>query len=187
MSAVGVVLAGGRGTRLGGDKATAELRGVPLLLRPLRVLAAVTARQAVVAKAATVLPPLPAGVLRWDEPEEPRHPLTGIAHALRQAGGEAILCCAVDLVLLDVATLQALLDADDGRQACVVPRAGGRLEPLCALWRPAALPALAGAAGRMRDVVAALGAREVAFAGRQPFTNVNDHEELARLEADPAW
>lgn len=181
MSVVGVVLAGGLGRRMGGDKARVLLDGRPLLLRPLAVLAEVTPEQAVVAKAATRLPELPPGVAVWREPDEPRHPLTGIRHALRSAGGRAVLCCAVDLPHLEAATLRQLLAAP-GDAPCVVPRVAGALEPLCALWRPAALPALdrvePGTA--MRAVVARLGAHEVPYEDPWPFTNVNTPGELAR-------
>jgi molybdopterin-guanine dinucleotide biosynthesis protein A len=187
MSVVGVVLAGGRGRRIGGDKATVELDGVALLRYPLRALTAVTTTQAVVAKRDTRLPELPGEVAVWHEPDEPRHPLVGVMHALRAASGHPVLCCAVDMPLLDAATLARLLDADDGRQACVVPRADGRLEPLCALWHPWALDGL----GRlpdapemaMRDVVASLDPLEVAFPDPRPFANVNAPEDLAALVA----
>ncbi len=183
MSAVGVVLAGGRGRRLGGDKAIVELDGVALLLYPLRALAAVTHSQAVVAKGDTELPELPPGVATWREPDVPRHPLTGVTHALRCARGASVLCCAVDLPLLNAPTLQRLLDADDGLHACVVPRVDGHLEPLCALWHPRSLETLdrlpAGLA--MREVVAALDPLEVAFADPRPFTNVNAPEDLLTI------
>jgi molybdopterin-guanine dinucleotide biosynthesis protein A len=183
MSAVGVVLAGGRGRRLGGAKAIVELHGVALLLYPLRALTVVTQTQAVVAKGDTKLPELPPGVATWPEPDAPRHPLTGVTHALRCARGAPVLCCAVDLPLLDAPTLQRLLDADDGRHACVVPRVGGGLEPLCALWHPRSRATLdrlpEGLA--MRDVVAALEPLEVAFADPRPFTNVNAPEDLATI------
>lgn len=183
MSAVGVVLAGGGGRRMGGDKATVELDGVALLHYPLRALAAVTVEQAVVAKLDTRLPELPAGVAIWLEPDAPRHPLTGITHALRTAARRPVLCCAVDLPLLDAATLRRLLEADDGRHACVVPRVGENVEPLCAIWHPRARRALdrlpAGVA--MRDVVAALDPLEVAFTDPRPFTNVNAPADLLTL------
>jgi len=183
MSAVGVVLAGGRGSRLGGDKATVELDGVALLLYPLRALAAVTPAQAVVAKRDTQLPELPSGVATWHEPDAPRHPLTGVMHALRAARGQPVLCCAVDLPLLDAATLRRLLDADDGRHACVVPRVDGRLEPLCTLWHPWSLGTLdripEGLA--MREVVTALDTLEINFTDPRPFTNVNVPEDLLTI------
>ncbi len=183
MAVVGVVLAGGAGTRMGGGKALAELDGAPLLLRPLGALAAVTARQAVVAKAATGLPGLPEGVAVWREPDLPVHPLTGVLHALRSAAGAEVLACAVDLALLDPATLRHLLAgaaATPGAD-CVVPVVAGRVQPLCALWRPGALAGLAALPDgvRMRDAVA--GAHQVAFSDPTPFTNVNTPGDLARL------
>ena len=76
---------------MGGDKAMAELDGTALLLHPLRALAAVTDAQAVVAKRDTRLPALPPGVEVWLEPDTPRHPLTGVLHALRAAAGRPVL------------------------------------------------------------------------------------------------
>lgn len=183
MSVVGVVLAGGRGRRIGGDKATVELRGIPLLHYPLRALAEVTPRQAVVAKAESVLPALPDGVLRWVEPDEPRHPLCGVVHALREAGGDAVLCCAVDLPLLDVATLRALLTAPADGRFCVVAKSGGQLQPLCALWRTEALPVLEllGPDVSMRGLVGALDPVVVTIADARVFTNVNVPEDLLQL------
>lgn len=187
MSAVGVVLAGGRGRRLGGDKAVATLHGLPLLHYPLRALASVTGTRAVVAKAATALPPLPAGVARWEEPDEPQHPLTGVVHALRRAAGAPVLCLAVDLPLLDAATLRALLAAPVAGSPCVVASAGGRLQPLCALWHPQALEALLRLPGdvAMADAVASLDPVVVPVADPRQFTNVNRPEDLLALEALP--
>ena len=183
MSVVGVVLAGGEGRRIGGDKAMVLLDGLALLLHPLRALAEVTAEQAVVAKRDTRLPELPAGVAVWREPDAPRHPLTGVRHALATSGGRPVLCCAVDLALLDAATLRRLLDADDGHHACVVPRVAGHLEPLCTLWHPRALEALAQVTGEppMRDIVAALDPLVVSFDDPRPFTNVNAPEDLRAI------
>jgi molybdenum cofactor guanylyltransferase len=183
VSVVGVVLAGGRGERIGGDKAMVELDGRPLLAYPLRALQGVTARRAVVAKAATALPPLPAAVERWDEPDLPGHPLTGVLHALRRAAGAAVLSVPVDTPRLDAATLRVLLAASgDGRRAAVA-EAGGRLQPLCAVWPADTLLALdalpEGVA--MRDVVEAVGALVVPFADARTFANVNAPEDVARL------
>lgn len=76
--AIGAVLAGGDGRRIGGDKAVVELDGRPLLHYPLAVVRAALGNVAVVAKSATSLPPLDSGVAIWLEPDEPRHPLAGI-------------------------------------------------------------------------------------------------------------
>src|SRR3954454_14456578 len=96
---VGVVLAGGLGRRLGGDKAIVELEGRPLALYPLEALHEVCDQVAVVAKRDTLLPPLGGVAQLWSEPDTPRHPLTGVVHALRLAAGRSILVVAVDLPL----------------------------------------------------------------------------------------
>src|SRR3954463_162362 len=139
---VGVVLAGGLGRRLGGDKAIVELEGRPLALYPLEALHEVCDQVAVVAKRDTLLPPLGGLAQLWIEPDTPRHPLTGVVHALRLAAGRAILVVAVDLPLIDAATLRAIAATDPGGAVAVVPRVHGRLQPLCALYTPRALAGL---------------------------------------------
>lgn len=141
----GAVLAGGRGRRVGGEgKPALELAGRPLLERPLQVLGHVCERVAVVCKPSTPLPPLPAGVERWEEPESPRHPAAGIAHALGQAGGP-VLVCAADMPFVTVEACRLLLDAYEGRAraSAVLARAGGRLQPVLGIYTPAAAGALA--------------------------------------------
>jgi molybdopterin-guanine dinucleotide biosynthesis protein A len=109
---------------MGGRKALALLDGRPLVAHVLDALAAVTADQVVVAKRDTALP---AGLTVWVEPDEPRHPLAGVRHALRSAAGAPVLCCGVDLPRLDPATLRALLDGAGAAGA--VARAGGLPAP----------------------------------------------------------
>ncbi|MDQ6605984.1 MAG: NTP transferase domain-containing protein, partial [Actinomycetota bacterium] len=96
---IGVVLAGGRGRRMGGEKATVLLAGQPLIAYPLQALAETVAEVRIIAKPDTELPNI-AGVTVWIEPESPRHPLVGIVHALALAEGRAVLVCACDLPLV---------------------------------------------------------------------------------------
>ncbi|HEU4701694.1 MAG TPA: NTP transferase domain-containing protein [Conexibacter sp.] len=184
---IGVVLAGGSGRRIGGGKAVVELHGTPLVHYPVRALQAVLAEVVVVAKQRTALPPLP-GVPIWIEPAAPRHPLAGIVHALEgagAAGGAAreILVSAGDLPFLSPELVERLVHADAGGAPAVVPRAGGRLQPLFARYRPAAYPALAAALRQdplpsVTAAVAALGPRIVELDDAQPFFNVNAPEDL---------
>jgi molybdopterin-guanine dinucleotide biosynthesis protein A len=177
---VGVVLAGGLGRRLGGDKAIVELEGRPLVLYPVEALHEVCDEVAVVAKRDTLLPPLSGLADLWIEPDEPRHPLTGVAHALGLAAGRAVLVVAVDLPLMDAATLRMLIQTDPGGAAAVVPRVHGRLQPLCALYTPRALAGLAAfdPSARATDVVVSLGVREVQPPDPTAFFNVNRPEDL---------
>lgn len=183
MSAVGVVLAGGLGRRIGGDKAIVELDGRPLLHYPLDALTAVTTRQAVVVKNETVLPVLPEHVEVWIEPAEPRHPLTGVLHALACARRAPVLCCAVDLPLLGPRELRHLVEARPGRHGVVVPSVEGRVQPLCALWLPRARKALEALPPDvpMRAAVAAADPLVIPYADAGAFANVNAPEDLLTL------
>jgi molybdenum cofactor guanylyltransferase len=186
---VGVVLAGGLGRRIGGAKATTELAGRPLIEYPLRALAAVLAEVRVVAKADTALPEDLAGADVWLEPDEPRHPLVGIVHALRTAAPRAVLVCAADMPLLTSEVLSRLASADAGGAAAVLAsRDGSSLEPLLGRYEPPALAPLAGAAGAaiagrepLRAVVARLSPRLLEVDPGVLF-NVNTREELARAQ-----
>lgn len=139
-----VVLAGGRSTRMGADKAALRLPdGQPLLLRQLGLLTSLPADRVLVsARQGQVLPTLPSGVERVDDAGD-SGPLGGIVAALRQITTSRLLVVAVDLPRLDPATLIALLAASG---AGTVPEIAGRLEPLVAIyprvWLPAAEAAL---------------------------------------------
>jgi molybdenum cofactor guanylyltransferase len=180
---IGVVLAGGAGRRIGGAKATVELHGAPLLTYPIAVLQQVLAEVVVVAKPDTELPPLP-GIAVWTEPPEPRHPLTGIVHALAFADERPVLVCAGDLPFASAGLARELAGAGAAGTPAVVPRAGGRLQPLFARYEPAALAPLAArlaapaGLGPVTEVVAALAPRVLECADERPFFNVNAPEDL---------
>jgi molybdenum cofactor guanylyltransferase len=176
---IGVVLAGGRSRRMGGSKATADLGGRPLIAWPLETLRAVLDEVVVVAKHSTALPPLDVPV--WVEPDEPRHPRAGIVHALERADGRAVLACAVDLPLVTQLLVRTIAHAPGA--IAVVPRVGGRLQPLLARYEPAALGALRDAPGGepLTASVEALGPSVLEIGGEEAFANANTPEELAEI------
>jgi molybdopterin-guanine dinucleotide biosynthesis protein A len=182
---IGVVLAGGGGRRIGGDKATVELEGRPLLHYPLNVLRAVFDEVAVVAKQSTLLPGLDVEVAIWLEAEEPRHPLAGVVHALRCARGRPLVVVAGDMPFVTRGLVSALARERARGAPAVVPRAAGRLQPLCARYEPRALSALAacGFASPVSDVVAAMGPRIVEWPDEEPFFNVNSPEDILQAAA----
>lgn len=135
------LLAGGAGSRLGGHKPLAELGGRPLMLYPLDALMLVAERVAVVCKTDTRLAPLPPGVERWNEPGQPRHPLTGILHALERAG-EPLLVCAADMPGITAESCRELLVAAAEGTRAAVATAGGALAPTFAVYRMEALTIL---------------------------------------------
>src|SRR4051812_20681561 len=143
---VGAVLAGGAGRRIGGDKAIVELEGRALILYPLEALHGVCEDVVVVAKRDTMLPPLAGVADLWIEPDEPRHPLAGVAHALRLAMGRSVLAVAVDLPLVDAATPRAIGGRDPPRAAPRPPPRPRPPPPPCAPSPPGG-PGRPGAVG----------------------------------------
>jgi molybdenum cofactor guanylyltransferase len=209
--ALGVVLAGGRGSRLGGAKPTAELAGRPLISYPLAALAEAGLEAVVVLKPGTDLGGRPlsretglkttapdgAGqrttaaegdVAVLYEPAEPVHPLAGIVAALRQTG-RPLVVIGCDFPFVPAALLRALADAPE---PLVVPAPGGELQPLVARWTPVLLPALEDALAReepLRRTVAALSPRLLDDAELAPFGdparvffNVNTPADLRHAE-----
>jgi molybdopterin-guanine dinucleotide biosynthesis protein A len=175
---LGAVLAGGRARRLGGLKMTRALAGRPLVLYAVEALAAVVPEVVVVAKRTTELPPLPVAV--WIEPDEPQHPLAGVAWALAEAGGRPVLVLAGDMPRVPPALL-ATLAADAGDAPAVVVRGPDSLEPLAALYRPAALAPLrraAAAAAPAREAVTALAPSFVDWHDAGALRSVNTLAEL---------
>jgi molybdopterin-guanine dinucleotide biosynthesis protein A len=182
---IGALLAGGSGSRLGaGSKPSAVLAGRPLAAYPADALGAVCELVAVVCKADTELPELP-GTERWDEPDEPRHPLTGIVHALGRARGP-VLVCAADMPFVTADACRTLMQAP-GSSLAVVATAEGVLQPTLGLYAPAALDVLSEAApgAPLTRTVEALEPVRVALPAAL-VRSVNTPEELAEAEAQLA-
>lgn len=188
MPVIGAILAGGAGRRMGGrrGKPAAGLGGRPLIAWPAAAVGAVCERVAVVCKASTPLPELD-GVERWEEPEEPRHPLTGIVHALETAGGP-VLVCAADMPFVTADACRSLLTAaGSGGSPAAVAVAGGVLQPVFGVYAPAALEALraAGSDASLTATVEGLGPARVALPPAL-VRSVNTPDELAQAESELA-
>jgi len=168
----------------GPSKPAVLLAGRPLIGWPLRALGAVCPRVAVVCKLDTHLPSLPDGVLRWNEPDEPRHPLTGILFALERAQAD-VLVCAADMPFIDTGALRTLVagaGAASGALA-VVAESDGRLEPALAVYRQGALRRLGEAArdAPLTRTVEGLQPARVSLAA-EVVRSVNTLAELAAAE-----
>jgi molybdenum cofactor guanylyltransferase len=124
------------------SKPAALLAGRPLIAYPAAALGEVCERVAVVCKRDSPLPGLP-GVERWDEPDEPRHPLTGIVHALERAAAP-VLVCAADMPFVTADACRSLIQAS-GTAPAVVATAESVLQPTFGLYAPAALDVLSAA------------------------------------------
>jgi molybdopterin-guanine dinucleotide biosynthesis protein A len=182
-----VVLAGGRGVRLGGAKAGVELGGRSLVSYPLAAFAAAGIDAVVCAKPGEELPPLEVPVI--SEPVLPRHPLCGIVAALRAGEGRAVVAVACDLPFVAPGLLAFLAEADE---PLVVPVLEGRPQPLLARYDATLLPELEAALAREEPLIRTveslrprlLGPDELSRFGdpHRLLFNVNDPEDLRRAE-----
>ena len=137
--AAGVVLAGGRSSRMGAPKAGLAWRGGTLLGRTAEVLARAAGGPVVVVRApGQELPALARSVVVLDDPVEGRGPLQGLAVGLAGAadlGAATAFVCSVDLPFLTEAFVRRVLAALDDRTDVVLPVVGGFRQPLAAAYR----------------------------------------------------
>ena len=131
MTLGGVVLAGGRSSRMGTPKALLDWHGVPLVVHVLRAVAAATGGPVVVVAAQGQ--DLPDGLPVVHDPVDGRGPLQGLSAGLGAVGTERAFVCATDQPFAHE-VLPALLAAP---VADVVAYAG---QPLGALYRTALAP-----------------------------------------------
>lgn len=187
----GAVLAGGRSTRMGTDKAAIELGGESLLARAWRLVAGLVAPAWVCCAPGRPRPGYPC---LYDE-KEGEGPARGVAAALRAAqaqGAERVLVLACDVPRLTRELLAALLDAPcrPGSLATVYADAAtGRPEMLVGVYAVAALPYLsAGLARGERSLFRLIPPERLARLDYGPdagplFLNCNTESDLARLRA----
>lgn len=187
MNITGVILAGGRGQRMGGeDKGLVNLAGRPMTAHVLTALAPqvsailISANRNVATYEAFGHP-----VIR-DSAADFQGPLAGMAAALRQVETPLALFVPCDAPCLPAdlaARLRAALDADTPA-ACA--HDGERLQPAHALVRRDLAPALEAAvtAGERRIAhwLRQVGAATVDYSDQpEAFLNVNTPEERDRL------
>jgi molybdopterin-guanine dinucleotide biosynthesis protein A len=186
----GLVLAGGRSSRFGQEKAAAEVAGRPMLAWVLDVLGPACVEVAVSAKPgslASTLAERAAHPVLSDQACDPQGPLAGVRAGLLWAkakGADLLASAPCDAPFLPpdlVASLAQGWSPGDGARVAVSPCG---LEPVCALWPVAALDliheALAG--GRhppIRHVLEQLRGVEVRFPDAHAFANLNTPADYA--------
>jgi len=126
------VLAGGKSSRMGSDKAFLEFRGSTLLQRMLKLANEVSTsiwivgpRQKFSAFGKIV-----------EDAYPDQGPLAGIHAALRASHDGLNVVLAVDLPFIEIGLVRYLLaQAQHTDALAIVPRAGGGWQPLCAVYR----------------------------------------------------
>lgn len=186
----GLLLAGGRSTRMGRDKAGLEFGGRPQLARAFDLLSPLTARCFVSVREDQRDEPLRRAYPQIvDLAGGPDGPSGGILAAQRAFPDAAWLVAACDLPLLDAATLQHLIARRDPARVATVFRSShdGLPEPLCAIWEPASQVLLAAAVAAGRNCPRKLLIQSDTLLLDQPrpesLDNVNTPAELAAAGA----
>jgi molybdopterin-guanine dinucleotide biosynthesis protein A len=190
----GLVLAGGRSVRFGGEKAVATLKGTPLLRLALDRLEVSCASVAVSASPSSLAALLAEGwgvQLLNDPPGAPRGPLSGLCAGLAWAQSLgfqrlAVLPCDLPFAPFDLfERLGVWLGDGDG---AAVARTSDGLQSLCLIAHTglhATLAALIadGDHPPVHEWLGSVGAREVRFDDASAFANINTPQDLARAEA----
>jgi molybdopterin-guanine dinucleotide biosynthesis protein A len=136
----GVVLAGGRSSRMGTAKAALEWHGSTLLRRTVGIVARATSGPVVVVRATgQELPELPEGTVVADDPREGKGPVQGIAAGLAALSGraEVAFVSSTDMPFLHPAFIRRVLGvaAQSTDTDVVLPVARGYKQPLAAAYR----------------------------------------------------
>jgi molybdenum cofactor guanylyltransferase len=136
----GVVLAGGRSSRMGTPKASLEWHGSTLLRRTADIVARATGGPVVVVRAhGQELPGLPKGIGVADDPREGKGPVQGIAAGLAALRGRADIAfvCSTDMPFLHPAFIRRVVRVlrDSEGIDVALPLARGFRQPLAAAYR----------------------------------------------------
>ena len=188
MRIVAVILAGGAGARIGGRKTSRRLAGRTLLDRASSQAREWSDKVAVAVREPNQVKGTRLRIILDDS--EIEGPLAGLAAGLRYARDEradAVLTLPADMPFLPADLGERLQDAVGG-SAAALASSGGRLHPVCGLWRTAGLDRLADylASGQrsLRGFAQHVGFTAVEWPAtpNDPFFNINRAEDLAAAE-----
>ena len=149
----GLVLAGGRSTRMGQDKAALEYQGRTQLERAMELLTPLVVRAYVSVRGDQRQDPARARFPQLEDRIAGLGPIAGILAGQHAHPEAAWLVLACDLPLLDAATLAHLIAGRDATAPATAYRSShdGLPEPLCAIYEPASHAALAGYVAHGKD------------------------------------
>jgi len=186
----GLVLAGGRSTRMGRDKAVLAYHGRDQLQVAFELLGEVAGPNFVSVRADQTSDPQRARYAQVIDGTLGVGPVAGILAALRTRPAAAWLVLACDLPFLDASTLRALIAGRDPSRVATAFRSAydGLPEPLCAIWEPQCEPLLAdfvAADGRCpRKFLLAHAARIIDLPRSNALDNINSTTEYRQAMQD---
>ncbi|MYC83288.1 MAG: molybdenum cofactor guanylyltransferase [Acidobacteria bacterium] len=182
----GYVLAGGKSTRMGRDKALLEIGGKPLIRSAVNLLKTLTDQ-------VVILGPEEhydfLGVPVFPDLVPSRGPLSAIYTGLERSGTAVNLFLACDMPLMEGAFLKLLVERAPLADAVLLRLDDGSLEPLCTVYNRSCLPTVQANYDNRRfklsDLFPELRTHYLAEADlhrrgldRRIFTNLNDPGDL---------
>jgi molybdenum cofactor guanylyltransferase len=138
-TSTGIVLAGGRSSRMGSPKALLRFDDEPAIVHIVAALRRLFPEVVVVAAPGQELPSMPVTVVRDEVAYQ--GPVGGISYGLAAASGEVCFVTSCDSVFLSASLISHLVSRITGHDV-VVPHWQGRLQPLHAVYRRSVLPLL---------------------------------------------
>ena len=187
---IGAVLAGGRGRRIGCDKATVELNGRPLISYPVGALRSAGLAVALALRSGQEMLAGLEDVSFVHDEFEGAGPLGGLHALLKWMPSEWALVVSCDQPFVPVNLLHGIMSHSDCTADAVVARTAERLQPMPGLYRKTCLPfveeALAKGKMGLRDLLHHI--RLYELEGEEidrldlehaSFININTPEDLA--------
>ena len=185
-----VLIAGGKSSRFGEDKAFLDWNGEPLFQRQLKKLQALGPNQLwLSANGDQDYGELPNGVIRVDDDDEGLGPVGGLLSVFKRSEAERIVVLGVDLPLMEEGFLAKLVDDDSG----IVPKTQRYWEALAAVYPREAMLAIFESAReqgnrklqRLLDEAEQSGvtrAYAVSEGEDLLFTNLNSRDDLEKID-----
>ncbi|MBN2807765.1 MAG: molybdenum cofactor guanylyltransferase, partial [Prolixibacteraceae bacterium] len=177
----GIVLSGGKSSRMGSDKGLMLLNGIPLVLRAANLLATIF-EEVVISANSPVYEQYNFRVVA-DEYLQ-CGPLGGIHAALKTIDTPLAFVLGCDMPLIDRDLIVSILQ-HRGLAPVTVPFVNGKMEPLCALYSKSLLPEIENRLQtgnfKMQDLILSAGYDLVETGESRGFANVNTPDDYHKI------
>jgi len=187
---VSAILAGGKSTRIGRDKATLVLDSEPLIRRVYDVAQGAFDHIVVVSSDHAILPGMSIPIIK--DVVSVQSPLAGIVSALIHTGADYVFALACDMPFLSGGAIRYMLNNIAGEDI-IIPKTEKGYEPLHAIYGRSCISYMLTLIERgmykVRDIFPYLSVKAVEGSplffcnGVSVFTNINTQEEFERALA----
>jgi molybdopterin-guanine dinucleotide biosynthesis protein A len=136
----GVILAGGKSSRMGCDKALLDLEGKPFICRIAETLQQSVESVVIISNSLDRYKFL--GLSVFSDVYEDCGPLGGIHSSLIHATTEKVFVISCDMPLISADAIHFIIDQDTDNTKITVPMVMNILQPLCGVYKRSCLPDL---------------------------------------------